>query len=135
MQTSNGTFPDTLAATVQSTALTTRFLASARYSYATHVDSIFVNNCTGCHGASGGLTFTTSNPSANRAALVLTSNCGGLPRVSVAGGTTGVDNSIVLLYLVAGASPPCAFSHIEPSGWASRLALIEAWIRNSAPSN
>jgi hypothetical protein len=55
--------------------------------------------------------------------------------VSAAGGTTGVSNSVVLLYLVAGAAPPCGFNHIEPAGWTSRLALIEAWIRNSAPGN
>jgi hypothetical protein len=126
-----GTYQNTL--TASRTGFSNLQLSGfAIYSYATHVTNVFDTNCTSCHGFSA---FTLSYASLVDVVPLCNS---GYRRVSPAGGTTGANLSLLLIYLTPGAVHPsgCSFAHLE-YGSASDPSLLtmQAWIRNGAPSN
>jgi hypothetical protein len=150
----DGTFPNTLTATVEGTGFTTTFDADAIYSYDTHVDPLWALStasgglgCTGCHGAPPGLgeLSLTGSPATNYDELINSSlfcdNDGSaLPAqyrlVSTAGGLdASEDFSILMRYIdselsVIGACNEAHVTRTDPG-----LAIVRAWIRNGAPNN
>jgi adhesin/invasin len=146
MQT-NGTFPDTLVATVSGTPFTTSFTASAIYSFMASVNTLFNLNCTGCHGGTSGLTFSatpaTSHAAVYNVGLTCDSslNASGYRRVSPSGGVNGADVFSVLMRLIdpdlsdiGGCGLP-GYSHPTYASGSAELRTIRAWIRNNAPNN
>ncbi len=141
MQT-NGTFPDTLFASVQGTALNTSFTGSAIYSYATHIDSIWAN-CTGCHGGTSGLTLSGTSAQNYTAIYNVNPFCdgtlaaSGYRRVTSVGGDNATTFSILLRMVdpsltdIVGNCGP----HLDMGGLPAELARLRAWIRNGAPNN
>ena len=139
----DGTYANSLDATVQGTAFTTQFSGFAIYSYGTHVDGIWAN-CTGCHGGTSGLTFG-GDPAANYTAVVNfdpvcdATLSASYRRISPVGGTSAATDLSVLMRLVdptaLGAIGTCGdFGH--PQGLsAGDLEILRAWTRNGAPNN
>lgn len=143
MQT-DGTFPKTLDAAVQGTALATSFSGVAIYSFVNDVHPIVSSTCTGCHGGFSGLTFSEA-PSENYSALVgVVPVCDGTlastyRRVSSVGGTVAAtDYSILMRFVDPSALGPIGTcgddGHPQPLSPAE-LDIFRAWIRNSAPNN
>lgn len=138
--TTTGTYTNTLTATAQGTAFSTQFSGSARYSFVTHVNPIF-SGCTGCHGGSGGLTFSTTSSAANYAALVdVAAGCDGTTgyrRVSPVGGVDGADVFSILMRLRDSAltNGTCWSDHPSATAGSAELTRIRGWIRNGAPNN
>jgi hypothetical protein len=130
----NGTFPDTLFATVAGTALSTSFTASARYSYATSVAPIW--SCAGCHGGWTYAALVDVAPTCDATLGAL------YRRVSSAGGVAAADTYSILMRLVdaavadvgncgnSGGSP-----YVHPTLTDPNLSIVRAWIRNGAPNN
>ena len=104
----DGTFPNTLTATVQGTALSAQFAADAIYSWVTHVDPIWSPaGCLGCHVGAGTSGLALDNTaSTNYSALVgVVPVCDGTlgssyRRVSSAGGTSAATDFSILMRLV-----------------------------------
>jgi adhesin/invasin len=146
-----GTYPNTLSATVQGTAISTSFTGSARYSWATHVNPIWIASpsCTSCHaGTSGGTSGLSLGGSAaqNYAQLFnVTLTCddpandldgASYRRVSNSTGTTGRDRSFLWRFMIA--NPTDQISTCGPHATkasAANTTIIEAWVRNGAPQN
>ena len=149
MQT-NGTFTNTLFATVQGTAISTSFTASAVYSFGVHVNPILTAGCgAACHGSASGLTLS-GTAAQNHAALYdvalvcdASLNASGYRRVSPIGGVDAADVYSMMMRLLdpaltelgnCGNSGPTPYNH--PTGLAAgQHDLIRAWIRNGAPNN
>lgn len=143
----DGTFPNTLTATVDGTAISTAFSADAIYSFVDHVNPIWTTtpaNCTDCHTGTGtsGLALD-GTASANYTALVdVALTCDGsltsYRRISPVGGLTATDLSVVLILAdpgEAGSVGTCGdgFTHREMS--TSQAAIVNAWVRNGAPQH
>lgn len=144
---SDGTYSNTLVASVQGTALSVSFSANAVYSYAAHVNPVL---CVGCHAGSppaGGLSLD-GDAAADYDALIfepLVCDDDGeaLPaayrRVSTAGGVQGADDfSVFLRYTDPALSGigACDFAPNHPKPFsADHLEIFRAWIRNGAPNN
>jgi len=144
---SDGTYPNTLTATVQGTALATAFNADAIYSYGIHVNPVL---CVGCHSGSppaAGLSLD-GDATADYEELVdepLTCDDDGaaLPathrRVSTEGGTQAADDfSMILRYIDPALTGigACDAHGFHPKPYtADQLEIIRAWIRNGAPEN
>ena len=141
----DGTFPNTLTAAVQGTALSTQFAADAIYSYVTHVNPVL---CVGCHtGATPAAGLSLDGDAASDydelvlEPLTCDDDGAALPasyrRVSTAGGVQAADDfSMILRYTDPALTGigACTFTaHVDLS--ASALAIIRAWIRNGAPEN
>lgn len=142
----DGTYPNSLIAGVQGTALSVAFSASAIYSYSGQVNPVL---CVGCHAGSppaAGLSLD-GDAASDYAELVLEPlSCdddgAALPaayrRVSTAGGVQAADDfSMLLRYVDPSLSGigACDFgSHPKPLS-AGQLEIIRAWIRNGAPNN
>ncbi len=142
----DGTYPNTLTAEVQGTALSVMLSASAIYSYTSHVNPVL---CVGCHAGvppAAGLSLDGDAASDYDELVLEAPTCDddgtALPasyrRVSTAGGVQAADDlSILLRYLdpalsVIGA---CDFgAHPKPLT-ADQLEVVRAWIRNGAPNN
>lgn len=142
----DGTFPNTLTATVNGTAISTAFSADAIYSYAEHVNP---NLCVGCHTGTtppAGLSLD-GNAAADYDELVLeplacdddgTQLPADYRRVSTAGGVQAADDfSMLLRYTDPGLSGigACDFAGSHSTLSAEVLTIIRAWIRNGAPEN
>jgi hypothetical protein len=113
--TSEGTYPNMLTAMVIGLN-PLQFSASARYSYATHVDPLWApGGCTGCHGGFSGLELggTAAENYAELVNVVPVCGQGGLAQeyrvVSSAGGVDAADVYSVLMR-------PDAFHRSEPRG-------------------
>jgi hypothetical protein len=141
---SDGTFQNTLTATVQGTAFSTAFTGFAIYSYEQDVDPLWAPSCTGCHGTASGLTLSgTSN--ANYAELVTeplvcdVTLPAGYRRVSTGGGVDAADDLSILMRMVdpaLGLIGTCDTRMPNASGMSpAAIAIIRAWIRNGAPDN
>jgi hypothetical protein len=133
----NGTFPDTLFATVQGTAFSTSFTASARYSFSTHVAPIMALNCSGCHGTWTHATLVNVNLSCNTSQTLIDQ---GYRRVSNAGGITAADEYSALMRLIDPGLTEIASCNHNPTTakyapGAPELTVFRAWIRNMAPNN
>lgn len=125
----DGTFPDTLTATVQGTAINTLVLASARYSYPTHVQPVFDANCNGCHGG-----FMTRSNLLDQAtgcdpSIVYVSSGGGI--------LAEEQNSLVTRYINSMLPNPATCTGHSGGTWdgTTELQIIQAWVRNGAPNN
>jgi len=148
---SDGTFQNTLTATVQGTAFSTAFTGFAIYSYDQHVDPLWApGGCTGCHGAPPGASGLplAGSADANYAELVTeplvcdVTLPAGYRRVSTSGGVDAADDLSILMRMV---ESPFDFSDtgtcdVEmPPGTSgmspAAIAVIRAWIRNGAPDN
>jgi hypothetical protein len=146
----NGTFPNTLLAAVQGSAISTSFTASAIYSFSSHVNPILTAGCgAACHGGASGLTLS-GTAAQNHAALYdvalvcdASLNASGYRRVSPVGGVDAADVYSMMMRLLdpsltelgnCGNSGPTPYNH--PTGLAAgQHDLIRAWIRNGAPNN
>jgi hypothetical protein len=139
----NGTYQNTLTATVQFTAINVQFTGFARYSWGTHVNPMWAaTGCTGCHGGTSGLTLS-GTAAANYSALVnvnpvcdATLVASGYRRVSTASGTSGHTLSVIRILMetagdAVGACGPHGFLKLS----AGNLNILRAWIRNGAPNN
>jgi len=140
----NGTFPNTLTATVvEGSAPSTAFSGSAIYSYTTHVDPLWGAGCTfGCHWSMGGPPdgglALDQGLAGNYAQLVgIVAGCGGgLERVNAAGGVNAADVlSVLLMINDPDIVNPGTCSHQTYASGVPQLGIIRAWIRNSAPNN
>jgi Big-like domain-containing protein len=139
----DGTFPNSLSATVQGTALATSFTGDAIYSYATHVNPIWAaTNCTGCHGGafpSSGLSLDGS-ATANRTEMVnVIPSCGPFsPAVRIVSGAGGVaaatTNSVMMMY-ATGVLPAGNCGSVSMTVSVTNQAVLQAWIQNGAPNN
>jgi hypothetical protein len=143
---SNGTFPNTLTATVNGTAISTSFTGSAIYSYADDVNGMFATSCSGCHAGltgSSNLTFD-GNPAQDYAELLTEytsfpfcdSTLTSYRRVRTGGGDTAHAFSILRIFMEGIGSD--AVGACGPHGTkvsAANLAILRAWIRNGAPNN
>ena len=147
----NGTFQNTLTATVQGTEISTSFTGFARYSYLTHVNPIWASvtstpsTCIGCHsGTSGGTSGLSLGGTAAQNYVQLTVNAAPTCDASLAAwrraSTDGGDNGHLfsVLRLLSEVVPndvqgACGPHSTKPS--AANLAIIRAWIRNNAPNN
>ncbi len=143
----DGTYPNTLVATVQGTQLMVSFTADAVYSYATHVSAVL---CVGCHSGDtppAGLSLD-GDPAADYAELILeplacdddgTALPAAYRRVSTAGGVQAADDFSMLLRYTDPALTgigDCTFGGGHPKPYAdAELETIRAWIRNGAPNN
>ena len=123
---SNGTFPHTLTATVNGTAISAAFTGSAIYSYATNVLPVFNSSCNGCHGG-----FITRANLYNQAAACSPSTL----RISPVGGITAEQQSLVTIYVMGLANPSGCTGHGGGTFVDPTLQTIRAWIRNGAPNN
>jgi hypothetical protein len=141
---SNGTFPDTLFASVQGTGLSTSFTASARYSYATHLHPVWAaaSLCTSCHGGTFNLTLSgTASQSYAELVTELTApacdaSLATWRRVRTDGGDNGHSFSILRLFMEPTGSDAVGLCGPHPTKVsAGNLAIIRAWIRNGAPNN
>jgi len=122
---SNGTFPHTLTATVNGTAISAAFTGSAIYSYATNVLPVF-NSCNGCHGG------FISRPNLYN----LPSGCSpSTLRISPVGGITAEQQSLVTIYVIGLTNPSGCTGHGGGTFVDPTLQTIRAWIRNGAPNN
>jgi hypothetical protein len=142
---SNGTFPNTLTATVNGTAISTSFTGSAIYSHGTHVNGMWAGTCTGCHsGTSGGFSGLSLGGTASQNYAMLTVNAAPTcdatlttyRRISAAGGDSGHNLSILRIFMEGIGSD--AVGACGPHGTkvsAADLAILRAWIRNGAPNN
>lgn len=143
----DGTYPNSLVATVQGTSLQVTFAGSAIYSYTTHVNPVL---CVGCHTGdppAAGLSLD-GDAAADYDELVLeplTCDDDGEPlpasyrRVSAAGGVQAADDFSMLLRYTDPALTgigACTFGGGHPKPFAdAELEIIRAWIRNGAPNN
>lgn len=143
--TSEGTYVNTLTATVVGLD-PLQFSASARYSYATHVSSLWAaGGCTGCHGGVSGLQLG-GTPAESYAELVnVVPVCGQgalAPEyrvVSSAGGIQAADDYSILMRFVdpslGGIPLGLCDSTADMSMSPQAIDIIRAWIRNGAPNN
>ena len=141
---SDGTFPNTLTATVvQGSGPSTAFSGSAIYSYVTDVDPLWSAGCSGCHASQGGPPdgglSLAQLPADNYLDLVdIVAGCGGgLARVNSSGGVNAADVLSVLLRINDPDLPnagTCSHPFLYASG-APQLDIIRAWIRNTALNN
>jgi mono/diheme cytochrome c family protein len=145
--TSTGVFTNTLTASV--TGLTPlQFTASARYSYATHVNPIFAASCNGCHGSggnAGGQNFDGTPAQDYNVIVDVIPSCdatlgpAGYRRVSTAGGVSGADTYSILIRKLdntIGGTGTCGnHGGGEVAPGTSFLEIFRAWIRNGAPNN
>ena len=121
---STGTFTNTLTASTAGIP-SFQFSVPARYSYGTHVEPIW-GGCTGCHGS-----WTYDALVGVQAFCSAT-----VYRVQLGGGVAAADNSALLQKLdPALPGPGTCGSHTGGSESSTNLAIIRAWIRNSAPDN
>lgn len=152
MQTADGTFPNTLTATVQGTAVSTQLSGDAVYSWATHVNAVWGpggSGCTNCHdsfGAPVGGLVLDGSAAQNYTSLVnATVGCDDpnpptlsstYRRISPLGGDSAANIYSVLLRLTnpALSSPDTDCSHGAKLG-ATDVSIVEAWVRNGAPNN
>ena len=143
----DGTFANTLTATVQGTAISTAFDGLAIYSYQTHVDPIFgpaAEGCSGCHGGVSGLELggTAAQNYAELVNVVPVCGEGGLATqyrvVSPAGGLDASEDFSILMRFIdpsLSAIGLCADSKPAMAMEAQYIQIIRAWIRNGAPFN
>lgn len=137
----DGTFPNTLTATIDGTAISTAFSGFAIYSYQTHVDRMWVDNsCTGCHGGTSNL-FLDGTPAQNYAELVnvvpfCDAGLGASVRlVSTLGGSNAADLFSLLYDYAVGDIPQgnCSGDFMRLA--TADQAILRAWIQNGAPNN
>lgn len=144
---SDGTYPNSLVATVQGTDLSATFSAHAVYSYSIHVNPVL---CVGCHTGSppaAGLSLD-GDAAADYDELILeplscdddgTALPAAYRRVSTAGGVQAADDfSMLLRYTDPALSGigACDFAPSHPKPFtAEQLEILRAWIRNGAPNN
>ena len=127
-----GTLPNTVNAT--SAAGTVTFNASAIYSYATHVQPIWNDNCIGCHG---GIAPSLVAPSRENIVDQDASCNASVKRVAVGGGTAAEAASVLMAKMDdLGTISGC--TGVMPTGGVLTAAtrdIVRAWIRNGAPNN
>ena len=149
---SDGTFPNTLTATVQGTGISTSFSGDAIYSYTTHVNPVWSTaGCTLCHVGIGtsGLTLSGSSLENYTELVDVQTIChlviylDGYRRVSSAGGLNAAKYYSVLLRL----TDPNLSQFSDPTDRVgdcgphstklstTQVEIVRAWIRNMAPNN
>ncbi|MGE0158553.1 MAG: Ig-like domain-containing protein [Gemmatimonadales bacterium] len=157
----NGTYQNTLTATVSGTAISTSFTGYARYSFPTHVNPIWsmqgsgtTSTCLTCHGGVSGGTSGLSlggSAAANHAVLVNVSpvcdDAAPLPtdyrRVRPPGGAVTTETAVSTYSIILRLVDPglTSVGNCGDGGshttkmTATNLAILRAWIRNGAPSN
>jgi adhesin/invasin len=139
----DGTFPNTLSATVQGTAVSTAFSADAIYSFANDVNPMWsASGCTGCHGGS----FPASDLSLDGSAAANWTEmvnviplCGpfgpAVRIVSSAGGVAAASTNSVMMMYATGVLPSGDCGSVSMTVSTSNQAILRAWIQNGAPNN
>ena len=96
--------------------------ATCNISYSTTIQPIFNNNCTGCHGSSGGLnlgSYSTLNNGGTSGAVIIAENGAGSRLIQKLRGTA------------SGSQMPASGCCLD----ASVIQLIETWIDEGAENN
>lgn len=142
----DGTFANTLTATVTGTALSTAFTGFAIYSYVAHVHPIWdgSGNCLGCHGGVSGLDLGPDAATSYAELVDVAPVCDDtLPadyrRVRSGGGITNTDDFSILMRMIdpnLALIGNCDTEMPGTGGLAQAIRdTIRAWIRNGAPNN
>lgn len=123
----DGTFPHTLTATVNGTAINTSFTGSAIYSYTNSVLPVLssVGDCAGCHGSLTRATFYNVASFCSPSTLLL----------DPVGGLAAEQNSLLTIYLIGLPNPSGCTGHNGGTRTGPTLEAFRAWVRNGAPNN
>ena len=104
------------------------------------IKPLLSEKCTGCHGGSGGLTFSTTSAATNYGALYnvsegsTCSGATGFVRVSPIAGVSAENASLLLRFAGTGFTEPTGCAHGTKMS-ASNTGIVQAWVRNGAPNN